>query len=230
MTIPAGCSVCGGTEFRQGSVLWPELIDAWQLSHYEADYIDQQQAETCSTCGANLRSLALATAIRSHIRTETLLKDLGESGEVDALATLEINEAGTLTPHLRTFPGYAYAAYPDVNIHELPYPDDSFDLIVHSDTLEHVEHPVHALAECRRVLRPGGALAFTVPVVIGRLTRNRDGLKPSYHGSPDEQRADYLVHTEFGADVWTFLFSAGFMQMSIHAVKYPAALALLAVK
>lgn len=206
------------------------MIDAWQLSNYEADYIDQQQGDTCSTCGANLRSMALAAAIRSHLGTETLLKDLGESGEVDTLATLEINEAGTLTPHLRSFPGYGYAAYPDVDIHDLPYPDNTFDLVVHSDTLEHVVNPAHALGECRRVLRPGGALCFTVPVVVGRMTRNRDGLKPSYHGSPHERRADYLVHTEFGADVWTFLFAAGFAQVSINAVKYPAALGLLAVK
>ena len=48
----------------------------------------------------------------------------------------------------------------------------TYDLVVHSDTLEHVPDPVRALQECRRVLRPLGACCFTVPIVVGRLTRS----------------------------------------------------------
>src|SRR5208282_3830755 len=42
-------------------------------------------------------------------------------------------------------------------------------LVIHSDTLEHVERPVRALEECRRVLAPGGRVCFTVPIIVGRL-------------------------------------------------------------
>lgn len=38
----------------------------------------------------------------------------------------------------------------------MPYPNTSFDLVVHSDVLEHIENPIQALKESRRVLRPGG--------------------------------------------------------------------------
>lgn len=45
----------------------------------------------------------------------------------------------------------------------LPFRDSSFDCIVTSEMLEHVDDDVRALSELSRVLRPGGTLAATVP-------------------------------------------------------------------
>ncbi len=73
-----------------------------------------------------------------------------------------------------------------------------------------------------------GHLCFTVPVIHGRMTRNRAGLCPSYHGTPGSAKGDFLVHTEFGADVWTFLHRAGFDSVTINHVAFPAATALTA--
>ncbi len=80
-------------------------------------------------------------------------------------------------------------------------PDESVDVVVHSDTLEHVPEPLQALRECRRVLKTGGHLFYTVPLVVGRLTRSRSGLAPSYHGTRAAGAVDdYRVQTEYGAD------------------------------
>ena len=46
---------------------------------------------------------------------------------------------------------------------QLPFADGTFDGVVASEVLEHVQDDVGALAELVRVLRPGGALAVTVP-------------------------------------------------------------------
>lgn len=43
----------------------------------------------------------------------------------------------------------------------LPLADESFDAVISTQVLEHVEDPVLHLAECRRVLRPGGRLLLT---------------------------------------------------------------------
>ena len=81
------------------------------------------------------------------------------------LRILEINPAGQLTQFLRAFPAHTLAEYPQVDIHHLPYGDGHFDLVLHSDTLEHVPDPRRAIAECLRVTKPGGCVAFTVPIV-----------------------------------------------------------------
>jgi ubiquinone/menaquinone biosynthesis C-methylase UbiE len=146
------------------------------------------------------------------------------------LDILEINEAGMLTPVIKHFGGYIYGAYPEVDIHALPYPDCSFDIVIHSDTIEHVKNPIHALTECRRVLKPDGALCFTVPIIIGRISRSREGLPKSYHGNASTLADDFAVQTEFGADAWTYIFEAGFTDVSIHSFEYPAGIAFLARK
>ncbi len=42
------------------------------------------------------------------------------------------------------------------NVYELPFPDGSFDAAFANSVLQHLREPVRALAELRRVLRPGG--------------------------------------------------------------------------
>jgi ubiquinone/menaquinone biosynthesis C-methylase UbiE len=56
--------------------------------------------------------------------------------------------------NLREFPGRASALRGDVA--HLPFPDDSFDLIVSSLSLHHWDDPRAAGPELARVLRPGG--------------------------------------------------------------------------
>jgi SAM-dependent methyltransferase len=46
---------------------------------------------------------------------------------------------------------------------DLPFEDESFDLVTAFDVLEHIADDRGALAEIRRVLRPGGTLMITVP-------------------------------------------------------------------
>jgi SAM-dependent methyltransferase len=225
--MPA-CTVCGGNEFVHDRVLWDGLIAEWQLGPDEADYIDRQQGTHCVSCGANLRSVALANAIRASVGTSLTLGDFVVTPPAQPLGLLEINGAGSLSPVLQRLPRHTLGCYPEVDMHALPYPAATFDLVVHSDTLEHVAHPVRALTECCRVLKPGGAVCFTVPTIVGRLTRNRAGLPKSYHGTPETARDDFLVHTEFGADVWTYVMKAGFDAVSMHAVEYPCAFALAA--
>jgi SAM-dependent methyltransferase len=113
---------------------------------------------------------------------------------------------------------------------EMSFPDSSIDVIIHSDTLEHVPDSKTALIECRRVLKPGGHLFYTVPIVIGRLTRTRRGLPPSYHGKQGVNRDDCVVQREYGADFWCEIFQAGFREVSLTSLIFPASVAIHAIK
>ena len=55
---------------------------------------------------------------------------------------------------------------PDVVSDEfLPFPDASFDLILFSEAFHYVTDPPAGVEELKRVLRPGGTLVLTVPLV-----------------------------------------------------------------
>lgn len=51
----------------------------------------------------------------------------------------------------------------NADIYALPYPDDTFDAVILSEILEHIERDVDGLREVLRVLKPGGVVAITVP-------------------------------------------------------------------
>ncbi len=53
------------------------------------------------------------------------------------------------------------SSYPAVDFHNLPYADNSFDVIVSDQVLEHLANPAIALAEAHRVLKPGGIAIHT---------------------------------------------------------------------
>jgi len=226
MNMTQSCPVCGGRNFSDAKVLWQELIVDWQLSPQEVDYIDRQQGHCCKACSNNLRSMALADAIMKSYEFVGTLTDFVRSDLARSLKILEINEAGGLSSVLADLPNHRLVCYPAYDMTNLPFPAGAFDLVIHSDTLEHVPQPVAALAECRRVLSVQGRCIFTVPVVVGRMSRPRTGLKNSYHGDPGQAAGDYIVHTEFGADVWCFAAEAGFTGIKIFCFEYPAGLAI----
>lgn len=224
----AACPVCGAAGSVEHRVLWPGLVAAWGLSSEEEAYVNRQQGCLCSGCGANMRSAALALALCRHLGWPGTLDGLLRAPP--GLAMLEINEAGTLHPRLARFPGHRLGRYPECDMMRLADPDGSLDVVIHSDTLEHVADPMAALRETRRALRPGGAAVFTVPTIVGRLTRTRRGLPASYHGAEGVSAPDLLVHTEFGADAWCMVLEAGFSECRITPYGYPAGLAFTAVK
>lgn len=55
----------------------------------------------------------------------------------------------------------------DLSSEPIPYPDNSFDLILFSETLEHLNfYPLDLFKEISRVLKPGGSVIITTPNLL----------------------------------------------------------------
>lgn len=53
------------------------------------------------------------------------------------------------------------------DITEIPVPDNSFDVILCTEVLEHASEPIKALQKMSRILKPGGRLLLTAPLGCG---------------------------------------------------------------
>jgi SAM-dependent methyltransferase len=67
-----------------------------------------------------------------------------------------MQEAGEVTAS-------AYAGGVRGDATRLPFPDATFDRIIASEVMEHIDDDAGAMRELARVLKPGGVLAVTVP-------------------------------------------------------------------
>jgi SAM-dependent methyltransferase len=82
---------------------------------------------------------------------------------------VELARHGTVTGVELSGPSVELARARDVgevlegSVMDMPFEQATFDLTVSLDVIEHLEDDVAALAELRRVTKPGGALLVTVP-------------------------------------------------------------------
>lgn len=96
------------------------------------------------------------------------------------------------------------------DVENLTFDDESIDIFITQDVLEHVFSPERAIADIHRVLKPGGAHVFTAPKhkglleTVQRAALNSDGsvehlLPEEYHGNPiGDNKA--LVTYDYGYD------------------------------
>lgn len=75
----------------------------------------------------------------------------------------------------------------------LPFPDATFDVVITSEVLEHIQDDVTAIAEMVRVLRPGGRFAATVPAWGPELVNWK--LSDEYH-APKSAGGHVRIYTK----------------------------------
>ena len=73
--------------------------------------------------------------------------------------------------------GIKNVSFEMASIYEIPYPDNTFDAAFCHGVLEHLNNPVDALAEIRRVLRPGGVVGVAMSDFSGLLVAPDDPIR-----------------------------------------------------
>lgn len=114
------------------------------------------------------------------------------------------------------------------NLESMTFADNSFDIVVTQDVMEHVYNPGAVFREIARTLKPDGAHIFTVPLVNKHkasqvwATRNDDGsprflFEPDYHGNPVDEKGS-PVTMRWGYDIVDHIRSASGLETDIEYI------------
>jgi SAM-dependent methyltransferase len=92
----------------------------------------------------------------------------------------------------------------------LPFPDESFDVVVAGELLEHLRDPARLVGEAQRVLRPGGTFVASVPNAYRAKNRLRFllGRKPE----------DDPTHLQMFSSANVRALLAGFEEPELHFI------------
>lgn len=238
------CIVCGeNVVFRYSS--WSidkKLLRSWANTTHNDEFLFRESM-FCVNCFSSKRVRLLASVIISHYSKNKInsVKGLLQDTFFQTIKILSINTIGSTdsfsdfiksltnlytTTYNKSRPmGEVIDGLINQDIKSLTFENNDFDLVIHSDTLEHIFDYEKALSEIYRVLKPGGASIFTVPIhysekeIVNKFDNNdrKKPLRPiAYHGkgagpfSLLPNREDFIEVTLFSEKLVEVLKDLGF--------------------
>lgn len=185
---------------------------------------------TCSNCGSIPRERALMHTIKTYFPN---YRDLiihesspGNRGvSVKLKSVCRKYSASHLYKNLPIGKYHPAHGYRCEDLEKLSFTDGKFDLFITQDVMEHVFKPTKAFKEIARVLKPGGAHVFTVPMVnkdkrserwasIGEQNKIVFHHEPEYHGNPIDSEGS-LVTMHWGYDITEYILAVSDMHSTI---------------
>lgn len=216
---PIVCTVCGRVSVATGFTA------------------NLRETGVCRRCGSSnrQRQLARVACIVASSITGERVRSLPRLAAGPDLAVFNTEASGAVHDQLMSMRRYEASEYlgPEhepgavvdgrqhQDLQRLSFGDESLDLVLSSDVLEHVPDPYRAHREILRVLRPGGHHVFTVPFHLTLYedeTRARlgpDGVpellaEPIHHADPVRPEQGVLVYTIFSVEMLVRLSELGF--------------------
>lgn len=182
---------------------------SWLRDHY-----------LCSGCGSIPRERAIMHVLQTRYPNWRDLRihesSPGNRGTSVKLATECKNyTASQYDPDLGFGNTHPSRGYRSENLEKQTFPDESFDIVVTQDVMEHIFDAEAAFRDIHRTLKPGGAHIFTTPLVNKKKPTQRraelrpDGtvhhlFPPEYHGNPMSSEGS-LVTFHWGFDIADFI-------------------------
>jgi SAM-dependent methyltransferase len=152
----------------------------WRFRRLRSAGFDYPILKEANVVGASCHPDDVCPRCMSNSRERLIYRYLKDRTSVFAgrLRLLHIAPEPHLEQTLRQVPGIQYVSADlaktrvsvRLDVMALPFPDDSFDVIICNHVLEHVDDDRVAMRELSRVLRPGRTALLQVP--IGRALRD----------------------------------------------------------
>jgi SAM-dependent methyltransferase len=174
----------------------------------------------CLRCGSIPRERALMKVITDYFPNWRELS-IHETSPGGRGASLKLHRECKLYSASQYYPDvvpgqvHPHSNYRCENLENLTFSNESFDIFISQDVMEHIFNPEAAFKEIARVLKPGGAHIFTAPLV--NKTRNTEiwasrlengkimyHNNPEYHGNPVDANGS-LVTMHWGYDIASFI-------------------------
>jgi SAM-dependent methyltransferase len=218
-----------------------QTLKDWGNKETANEYL-VRESSFCGGCGAPFRIRRIAEVLLEKMckQNHNFLNQCLYSGEFNDLSILQLNEiggVGSLQKTLGNAPnvtttfynteydfGKVINGFSNQDMSNLTFESNSFDLVLHSEVLEHVVDFCQAHLESIRVLKSGGVLIFTVPIQLnnaktisrfevdpfGELILQTPKIWHGWAGGPFAilpKRDDYLELHSFGADAFSLFKS-----------------------
>jgi SAM-dependent methyltransferase len=176
----------------------------------------------CTKCGSLPRERALMYVLDNFFPNWQNLR-IHESSPVERGASIRIKNEGKKVVQSQYFPDTPSGITKDnwlcEDLERLSFPDNSLDIHITQDVIEHIFDPELVFKEIARTLAPNGAHVFTVPLLNRSQPSVRCAIKqggeiihlinpPEFHGNPVSEKGS-LVTFHWGFDIvhWIYKLS-----------------------
>ena len=163
-------------KMREVEVFWDALAEhEYEHANEKMDRVHTQRfREAINRLPINTESRVLNVWSRVGDGVPFLREAFGRFGLVNAELSLKMLKAST-----RLNPGERHV---QTSLHEFPFLDSSFDVVMSLETLEHVPDPLLFLQEIRRILVDDGVLVMSIPPSAAEWTSIVNNILKFHHG------------------------------------------------
>ena len=99
------------------------------------------------------------------------------------------------------------------SVYDLPFPENSFDLVISSEVIEHLKEPNRLLAEAKRVLKSSGKIILTTPYRLTETPGDHNHVKEYYPEELKKNLGEYFADVNFKLThhmLWRSLYTYAF--------------------